>query len=86
MAALIKILSKDFYILGDGVATSVTLSLSELPFIDKSCGKVVNVEFHVYEPNLSSITFTSKTCTIHFSNPFSGATGPLSLFITYDPS
>ena len=89
MAALVRIITPQFYIVGDGVATSIQLSLSEAPFPANLPGKPVAVAFRYTDANLSSISLDTppKTCTITFASAFSGAgAGPVDVFADYDPS
>lgn len=85
MAVVIKVITSEFVIFGDGIATSVTLPFTNLPFLKSVYGNITDISFHSFEPNLTSITFNANSCTINFNSAFIGQTGPLSLIVTFIP-
>ena len=85
MSAQVKIQTPGFNITGDGVATSITLSLVAAPFPANFPGSVASVAYVSNDARLGAITVGVRTCTISFTSAFTGDVG-LALFISYIPS
>lgn len=88
MAALLRYITPQFYVAGDGAATSIVLSSVEAPFPANPSGKIVAVAFRTTDANLNSVSVSGngKNITIGFTSAFSGGAGPVDLFVDYDPS
>jgi hypothetical protein len=86
MSAQIKIQTPEFRVTGDGIATSMSMSLDKYPFPANFPGSVAGVVYQTTDPNLGAITVGVRTCTIAFNSAFSGDAGPVALFISYNLS
>lgn len=85
MANKLKATLPDFRLVDDGVSTSLVLSLDQFPFPENSPGKVTAIVLGASNADVSSITFTSKTCTINFSTVPPGD-DLIRLVATWDPN
>lgn len=84
MSNLIKTLSINCLLVGDGVSTSMTLALDQFPFPSNPPGRIEAVEFAANSLTNVSHSFTAKTCMLNF-DAFSGPTA-VTFNLSYDPS
>lgn len=83
MAMQIKFTTPSFHLVGDGVATIVSLSIFEFPFVGAPNSRPVSVTVIDGGDHVISASVSDTLITLTFDSAFSGDNGGCQLTVTF---